>query len=446
MSLSRRQFLGCLVSSHALLQARGGERPLHQATRPRAPLESFDHEVEQFMQARGIPGGALAVVRHGRLIYARGYGLADRDRGEAVQPNSLFRIASISKPITALAVLRLVETGRLDLEASVAALLDLPALVLPGDTLDARWRKITIRQLLHHTAGWDRDKSFDPMFRPAVIARTVGVPSPPGPAAIIRYMLGQPLDFEPGTSYAYSNFGYCLLGRVIERLTRQPYARYVRGSVLAPAGIRGMRLGHSLEKDHASGEVHYYTASGKKVPNVFGSREGENSKAPLVPEPYGGFNLEAMDAHGGWLASVLDLARLSIALENPDASPLLKSNSFSVLYERPRPPVGRRPDGTPTDFYYGCGWLVRPVGAAGKANYWHNGSLPGTYALWVRRWDRLSWIAVFNQRSENTRLPDGELDPALHRAANAVTHWPEQEWFPKSPVDTPGTARHADGA
>jgi N-acyl-D-amino-acid deacylase len=413
-------------------ETRPGANPANSART--APLPSFDREVEQFMRARGTPGGALAVVRDGRLVYARGYGFADRERSEPVRADSLFRLASVSKPITALAIMKLFESGRLDPEARVMEVLELPAWVLPGDHPDPRWQKITLRHLLHHTAGWDRDKSFDPMFRPEITARTVGVPPPAGPQAIIKYMLGQPLDFDPGARYAYSNFGYCLLGRVIERLSGLSYDEYVKRIILAPLGITHMRLGASLDGRRADREVRYYTTDGKRGRSVFPSAPEESSEAAQVPVPYGGFYLEAMDSHGGWLASVLDLARLTIALDDPQASPLLKPATFATLYERPDAPVWRQPDGSPTDYYYACGWLVRPVGAVGKANYWHNGSLPGTYTLWVRRWDKLSWIALFNQRSENPKLPDGELDPALHRAASAVTVWPAADLLREPPA------------
>ena len=76
--------------------------------------------------------------------------------------------------------------------------------------------------------------------------------------------------------------------------------------------------------------------------------------------------------------------------------------------------------------------MVRPVGPGGKANYWHSGSLPGTSSLLVRRSDGLSWAVLFNQRSEDKKLPDGEIDGALHRAANAVTEWPEGDLLPPS--------------
>ena len=95
----------------------------------------------------------------------------------------------------------------------------------------------------------------------------------------------------------------------------------------------------------------------------------------------------------------------------------------------PPPPAGRRSDGTLEAAYYGCGWSVRPTGGKGRANYWHNGSLPGTATLLVRRWDGLSWAVLFNQRSEDRNLPDTAIDSALHRAADSVAAWPTKDLF-----------------
>src|SRR5262249_5583296 len=153
--------------------------------------------IEQFMQARKVPGGALAVVKDRRLVYARGYGWADRDKKIPVRPESLFRIASVSKPITAVAVLKLVEERKLALEDRAFDIVRLPPVLEGTTTPDPRLARITIAQLLHHTGGWDRDKSFDPMFRPRLIAEKVGVSPPANAQAVIRYMLGQPLDFDP---------------------------------------------------------------------------------------------------------------------------------------------------------------------------------------------------------------------------------------------------------
>jgi CubicO group peptidase (beta-lactamase class C family) len=261
------------------------------------------------------------------------------------------------------------------------------------------------------------------MFRSVAIAKAARVPSPAMPGTIIRHMLSQPLDFAPGSRYAYSNFGYCLLGRVIEKLSSRVYDTFVRETVLAPMGIRKMRLGRTLVEDRAAGEVKYYTPGNRESDSVFDSSPGR------VSAPYGGFCLEAMDSHGGWLASVTDMARFAAGMDALERTNWLQPKTRQLLYAPPAPPASRTAEGRLADHFYGAGWLVRPVGKQGRANYWHNGSLPGTFTLMVRRYDGLSWVALFNQRSDNAKLSDGALDAALHRAADAVATWPEHDLF-----------------
>src|SRR5262249_6778502 len=158
------------------------------------------------------------------------------------------------KSLTAAAVLKLAEEGRLRLDDKAFERLgDLSP--RPGGHLNPDLRRITIRNPLQHAGGWDRDQSFDPMFRSPEIARTLGVSSPAAPRVVIRYMLDQPLQFKPGTRYAYSNFGYCVLGRVIERVSGKRYEDYVRSEILRPAGVTGMWLGHTLPAGRAPNEV-----------------------------------------------------------------------------------------------------------------------------------------------------------------------------------------------
>jgi N-acyl-D-amino-acid deacylase len=396
-----------------------GGAGLGVAAEKKSISDAFDPEILAFMEPRQIPGGALAVVKDRRLVYAKAYGWSDREKKVPVRPDSLFRIASISKPITAAAVMQLVEKSKLSLEQPAFALLSPDHCPAGNSPLDARIRQITLRNLLDHTGGWDRDKSFDPMFRCRIIAEKQGVPCPPGSRAIICYMLGQKLDFDPGSRYAYSNLGYSVLGRIIEKVTGVPYERYVKEKVLSPLGIQRMRLGQSRET--APSEVKYHTPDNSTTKSVF-----DNA---TVPWPYGGFCLEAMDAHGGWLASAVDLARFASGLDDPSACPILRSSTLAAMYERPAAPVGRDENGKLTSSYYSCGWMVRPVGSRGKANYWHNGSLPGTNTLLVRRSDGLSWAVLFNQRNDDKKLPDSAIDPAMHRAADAVAEWPKTDLF-----------------
>ncbi len=420
---------GALGAALALVAAPGavgdpaGEIPI-TPLRDRPSLKSFDDQMVAFMRARSIPGGALAVSRNGKLVLATGYGWADSEAGEKVEPESLFRIASVSNPITAVALLHQLQDSTLSvtLDTPILDVLHYRPHLAPGAQPDPRLAQVTVRQVLQHTAGWDPGKSFDPMFRPLTIAQAMGEAPPAGPDAIIPYMLGLPLDHDPGSTFAYSNFGYCVLGRLIERLAGRPYEQYVQEEILAPLGIHRMRIGRTLAELRAPGEVRYYDpGTGETV---------MTPEADRAPACYGTFYLEARDAHGGWLASAADLVRFACAFDDPSRCPLLSPEMVAAMFARPQGSAGYEPDGKPRAAYYACGWLVRPT-SDGKANHWHNGSLPGTSTLLVRRHDGLNWAALFSQRTDPSGLSYGDIDPALHRAADAVTEWPEWDLFPQ---------------
>ena len=382
-------------------------------------LESFDRLMASFLAKHKAPGAALAVTRAGKVVYARGFGYADRKTREPVQPTSLFRIASVSKPITAVAVLQLVERGKLKLDDKVFDILKVKPHLEKGAKIEPRLAKVTISHLLHHTGGWDRAKAFDPMFRSVKIAQALGVEPPAEPKHIIRYMMSQPLQSEPGERYAYSNFGFSLLGRVIEARSGLSYEAYVKKHVLAPVGVKAMRIGRTLPEHRAPSEVRYHTHKRQRGSCVFAHKLGKQ-----VPRQYGAWYLEGFDAHGGWIASAVDLVRFASAFDDPAHSPLLSAESIKTMFARPKGLGGYEPNGKPKAAYYGCGWLVRPKGK--KANHWHGGGLTGTSTLLVRRHDGLNWAVLFNAHAN----PDGKalgglIDPLVHRAANAVKHWPK---------------------
>jgi N-acyl-D-amino-acid deacylase len=378
-------------------------------------MSALDEMMTSLMQQWEIPGGALAVVKDGRLVFAHGYGWADRDAGKMVQPDSLFRIASVSKPITAAAILVLVEQGRLDLDAKVLDILKPP--VVPSDVVgDKRWKKITVRQLLQHTAGFDRERGFDPMFRSDEIAKATGTPAPADATAIIHYMLGRPLDFDPGSKYAYSNFGYCLLGRVIEQVTGEKYAEAVQNLVLQRCGITRMRIGGTRLSGQLPGEVRYYMPEKDECRSVF-----SDEREP-VSRPYGGFFMEARDANGGWVASAIDLVRFGSTLDGSRKPGLLKPETVRLIESRSPPPL---PGNSP--IYYGLGWKVRPTGQG--ANWSHTGSFAGTILLLVRTHDGFCWAAVFNLKPKDDGEFKGELNISIRHAVGRVSKWPEGDLF-----------------
>jgi len=414
---SRRQVLATLASlplinslwplsaqepeSHAAIPISGTAAPEF------APLD--DLMTGLLTEHPEVAGGALALGHRGQVLYSRGFGLAQRHPDKPVQPDSFFRIASISKPITAVAVLTLIEKGKLALDAKVHELLAL------GPPVDARFQQVTVRQLLQHTGGWDRGVSFDPMFRSVLIAKDQQVPPPAMPEQIARYMLQQKLDFDPGTKYAYSNFGYSMLGLVVARLSGQSYGEYVQQAVLNPLKLHDLKLGKTLRADRAEREVSYYEVPARTGPAVMGPDLGKP-----VPLPYGAWCLEAMDAHGGWLATAPDLVKFAMALDDPEKCPILSAKSIAAMFARPEGPPGLDDQGRPLDVWYGCGWSVRTAGKRG-VNTWHNGRLSGTSTILVRRHDGFDWAVLFNSDATNEgKALSGLIDGKVHGAVDRV--------------------------
>lgn len=396
---------------------------------PTPTMTAFDDTMLNFMEQRGITCGSLAVTDQGRLVKATGYTINPNWQPVApdvVQPTTLFRIASISKPITATAISRLAQEGRLNLDTPIGSLVDLTP--PSGQTADANLGLATVRRVLQHLGGWGDPSvtKFDPMFADKQIATFFGTPLPVTQRQIIKYNSGRPLANYPGKTFAYSNYGYMLLGRVIEAVTGMAYADYVQQAVLGPMGITRMSLGHSLDQSphYINSESFYYSSLGL-TPTVL--EDSSDEWPAYVQWPYGGFNLENMDSHGGWRASAVDLVRFASIFDQGANTGVLNQTSVTATFAPPE--TGITTDGS----YYGYGWFVRPVADGVGYNSWHNGSLPGTWTWLVRCSNGRSWAALFNQRddpSDPTSATYAEIDSALWNAAAAVT-WPTNDLYPQ---------------
>lgn len=387
-----------------------------------APIDAL---LRKHIKRHRAAGASLAITDQGRLVFARGYGYADIGARKPVLPSSLFRIASISKPITAVAIMQLVDQGKISLDDRVFELLDYQPHLEDGAKFDERQNRITIRHLLQHRGGWDRDKSFDAMFRSVDFAKALELAPPAGPDTIIRVMLGKRLDFDPGHRYAYSNYGYCLLGRVIEQISGDTYEKYVKEKVLSPIGIRSMKIGATRIPGRAKGEVRYYD------PAVGNSVFASNLNAS-VPHAYGAWNLEAMDSHGAWIASATDLVRFACALDPANESPLISKESIATMWERPEGLAGYDDQGTPKSKYYGLGWSIQETDD-GKLRAGHGGSLPGTNTQLVRRKDGRNFAILFNTRTtpHHSRIASAVLQE-LDAAISKVESWPDHDLFDSS--------------
>jgi CubicO group peptidase (beta-lactamase class C family) len=432
---------GALLIGMLLAVSCGGEatpphvtQPVTTPAQPEIPLTgtavpgmtSYDQVISDFMQKYQIPGGAVAVMREGRLIYARGFGYADVENKTLVQPDALFRIASVSKTLTSAAIMTLVEDGKLTLDDRVAPFIAhlLPA---PGATVDPRWDEITIRHLLNHTGGWDRTKpgGFDPIDRPGIAAAAVNAPAPASSETLIRYMKGMPLDFNPGEKFAYSNFGFIILGRVIERVSGMRYEEFVRARVLQPVGANRTRQGRSHLSDAIPGEVKYYFpgegVNAPLVPSVF---PGEGS----VPLNYGGYHHEAGDASGGWVSSTIDLLRFIGGVDGRAERPDILT--ADIVAEMTSQDNGSSGGCSNNVCWYAAGWWVRPTG--GDVRWWHTGTLPGATSILVRSYQNMAWVGLFNSRSLTANL-EAEIAAALETALAGVTSFPTHDLFTNFP-------------
>ena len=414
--------------------------PATPATGRNVPeLAAYDAAIRSVMQKWAIPGAAVAITDQGRLVYARGFGFADREAGLAVQPSSMFRMASISKTLTGMTILRLIQEGKLSLEAKALDLI--PNITpVPGVTIDPRMRQITVRQLLQHTGGWAKEIPDDAVLQFTSAAKALNVDRTTiTPEQMVRYAISQTLDFDPGTKYYYSQAGYLVLGRIIERVTGKNYEDAVKEKLLTPAGVTSFKRGKSLYAQKEPDEVKYYSYPGDPlrtgaavVPGVL----------PPFPPQYGNFWVEQAEAYGGWIGNAIDVMKYINALEGRRGPALLNSASLASIIQRPSI--------SPTGNYVGLTWRITPI--TGGQHWWHSGGAVGTRNLMARRQNNRDWVVLMNMRPEDEDTIITDLFNAFADAETKTTVWPMHDLFSDfaGPVLTTETQtltfRHTQGS
>jgi len=344
-------------------------------------LTVFDAALQGYMGEKRLRGATLAVSRNGRQLLSRGYGYFDAEERTPMPPDAMLRLASNAKPLTAMLVQKLARDKRLSLDTRVREFLDIkpPA----GRKLDDRWNDITVKMLLDHKGGWDRKEAIeghpdglDPMFEHALIAKELNRTAPLKPRDFIDYMAGQPLQFQPGEKYAYSNFGYCLLGRVAEKVTGRTYIDALHKEILEPLGATDIELASTRPEDRNPREPVYRDPG--ESPNAL-TAAGEPVRAAD-----GSYIAEALDSHGGLIAS---------------APHLLKVLDAYWINGDPRRPGDRR-------------------------EYRHLGSLPGNFSVMIQRPDGVNIVCDFNQRTDPAVKGDEGIVKVLNDVADSIRDWP----------------------
>ena len=333
------------------------------APEERAEESDFGAILDTFSELHGIGASALAIMKDGNVVYEGVSGFMDPGSNMTTVPNVMMRVASVSKPVTAVAIRQLIADGLLELDTRAFDLGQPEGGVLtvqPFPSLgDSRLRNITVEHLLLHQAGWDRDITTDWVFREIKIAEAMSVSSPPGRENMVRYVLGQPLQFDPGSESAYSNVGYLILGLIVEKVSEQDYLTYVRENIFAPLGVstEDVIQARTFPEDRSTREP-WYDASGLSR-NVFDPR------GPPVRSPDGGWDIEAKVAEAGLVTTTRAL------LEFADEYVVSGSN------------IGKQRNGREER-----GWWA-----------WAGGSLSGTNSLVYQSGEGINYVVLFNRRA-----------------------------------------------
>jgi len=369
--------------------------------------ENLDRVIEKFRKKYKINGISVAVTKGGRLVYAKGFGKADIEQEVKTEPWHVYRLASVSKLVTAIAVMKLYEDGKLDLDEKVFG----PDGILNDNEYlnyrDKRVEDITIRHLLTHTAGWSR-RNGDPMFMPHQVARKTKSTFPVEVESIIEFALSRKLNYRPGSKYSYSNLGYAILGEIIEVRSGIAYEDYVNLAILNPIGVYDMQLGRSFVDEKADHEVSYYEAyKTRKVLSYHNPKE-------FVPRAYGGSDVHTLGAAGGWIGSPIEVLKLITAVDGRDSShDILEPETISMMTQRGRTGRGM------------FGWK----GSDGYGTWWRTGTLTGNAALVVRQNNDINWIILLNTSTYKRSRIHSEMSRTMFRAVASIKKWPEHDLF-----------------
>jgi CubicO group peptidase (beta-lactamase class C family) len=382
MTLGRRDFIKLAASASALPLLSSGAlaqlTPNPPSVRLPSPAEraAMAQLARSFMDRFEVPALSIAIGYAGTVVHQAAYGVADREQNEPATPQHLFRIASVSKMITSVTLFRLIEQNRVRLSDRVFGTGALLGTDYGAPPYSRGIDQITLENLLTHTGGgWTNDEN-DPMF---------GHPRMDHAQLISWTLANRPLDNPPGQHYAYSNFGYCVLGRVIEKLTGLPYADHVRTEVLQRCGVTDMKIAGNTSDQRKAGEVAYYCRA---------------------DNPYG-MNVTRMDSHGGWIATPTDLVQFLMHVDGyARPANILRPRTIEVMTTAP----SYSPD-------YAKGFMINTSG-----NWWHNGKLPGTSTIAVRTHGGFCWAAFTNVSRPRTNMDD-ELDALNWSMARQVSEW-----------------------
>ena len=338
-------------------------------------LHAMDSIMQRYLKRWEIHGAQLAISRHDSLLYARGFGYADKDRKIPMEPSYIMRMASVSKLVTATGIMKLRDMGKIRLSDKVFG----PNGIL-NDTFyvnsirDKRYFDITVEQLLRHKAGFT-NYAGDAIFSTRYIMQQNHLTTPPDHRTLLRIVLRRHLGYTPGTAQRYCNIGYTLLSLIIEKRTGMSYENFMQRYVLYPAGCYDFHIAGNYLKDRRPNETVYYMhSSSVPVPEF-------NNSGRMVVRCYGENDITTALGAGAWVASAAELCRLVASIDGDRIVPDVISPQAVKLMTQEMP-----------DHQFSLGWNFTP-----RNRPWiRTGSLVGTSALVLRYPDGECWVFITN--------------------------------------------------
>ncbi len=364
-----------------------------------ASLAELDGIMQQTLQQYYVPGGSLAVAHNGKLVYAKGFGVANLRTQEPVTATTLFNLASCTKAISAFGVMRLVEAGKLRLDDTMYSVIGRPNLVR-GMQADPRVAQITVRQLLHHSAGWNDDSGYIKAGNEVTRLAPNGLPY----SEAVRVLLATPLDYAPGTQAKYANGDWNLIKYIIECASGRSYADFMQEQ-LNSIGIRDMC---EESRGVMRGQASRY---GGLPPRII---PGGQRTVPLMPD------------FGNWMASSVDMVKFLTAIDGTRMQGITY-DSFQQLIAPLPPPMKNNSNGS----HFGLGLdsvRMTPEGVT----FSKNGGKPGVHCQIIHLPNNTDFCLMLNGGSS----PDGTtVNPlstslkAIRQVLNNVKEWPAGDLF-----------------
>jgi CubicO group peptidase (beta-lactamase class C family) len=325
-----------------------------------AQSAKVDAAVEAQRKAQKIPGVSLAVCRDGKIVKAGGYGLANVELDVPVTPETIFQTGSVGKQFTSMAVMMLVEEGRIGLDDHLTK-------YIPESP--AAWKDVTIRQLLTHTSGIaDYGGEEETMGKGVINFR-----KDYSEEELVPAFAKMPMDFRPGERWSYSNTGYVLLGIVIHRVTGKFYGDFLQARIFQSLGMKSTRI-------ISEADIVPHRSSGYRL--VKGELKNQEWVSPTLNTT----------ADGALYTNVLDLAKWDAALYT---TRLVKQSSLDAIWT----PVKLNDGKT---YPYGFGWDLAPKNGHHAVS--HDGAWQG-FTMSISRYveDRLTVIVMTNLDENNAR-------------------------------------------